>query len=112
MKKIASQLLTQGLLLALLGLLTGFTSMIDPTRPPNVAQLIQTTKTGETMVLSAVFLYSDRKIAIINNIPRQVGDHIGEYIVTSISLYTVELAGPDHSKEVLHIATPIKQQVL
>lgn len=82
----------------------------DPTQPPTVSinTPSSTAPQSSALVLNAVFIYPDSKIAIINKQPVKIGDHINEFIVTSISLNTVELMGPSNRREVLELTTPVK----
>ena len=85
----------------------------DPTRPPNAMKSISNAimTSSNPLTLMAVFIYSKNKFAVINDRLVRVGDHFGEYIVTSIDPYTVRLTGPLNTVDTLLLAAPIKRRV-
>ncbi len=86
-------------------LLLGATSLPDPTRPSNIGN----TLSNQPLALTAIFIYPSYRVAIINGVALKPGDHINEYIVTTIDTYTVELTDPQNNRETLHLLTPIKE---
>lgn len=92
-------------------LLIAAVNLTDPTRPPQVPSTTNTTATPKQLLtVSAIFIYPNYKLAIINSQTVTIGDHINEYIVTTINPDTVELTGPQNSKEVLRLFLPVKQR--
>lgn len=96
--------------IGLLPLLTGLDTMVDPTRPPGViTSPTANTTTAQPLELTAVFIYPSYRMAIIGNQKAMISDHIGEFIVTNILPYTVELTGQQNNKVILQLAAPVKQ---
>lgn len=99
------------LLVALLACwyLTGATPLVDPTRPPDI-RTSDSKKLADTgpLHLSAVFLYPNRRIAIISGQLAKVGDQIGAYTITNIQRDTVELKGSEESPVNLMLLPTIK----
>jgi hypothetical protein len=100
--------LTQWLfILASLFLLT---AMTDPTRPPDV--LLPASSKGVvagSLQLTAIFVYPDRRIAVINGKEVRTGDTINEYTIINIQHDTVELKGSQGNLTVLTLFPQIKQ---
>jgi len=92
----------------LIGILIGAVNQTDPTRPPKLKSTAQGTF-SQPFKLTAIFVYPQYSVAIINGKPVKVGDHIDEFTVTTIRPYTVELTGPQNYKEVLPLVTPVIQ---
>ncbi len=90
----------------LLFFLLGALPTIDPTRPPKVNTNAQATP-SEPYELTAVFLYPQYSIAIINEQTYKVGDKIDEFTITTIHPNTVELTGPQGNKEILQLTEPV-----
>ena len=96
MKNKPDRITLAGSLLAMLSLvfLTGATTLTDPTRPPDI--LIPAAKKlrmAGSMQLTAIFIYPNRRFAVINGQSVSVGDKIGEYTIINIQHDTVELKG-------------------
>jgi hypothetical protein len=104
------QRITQGLLVLLTPFMLGALAMQDPTRPPNVSTNPNAAEVGQPLAVTAIFVYPNRRIAIVNGQNVVVGDHVGELTVTSINQDTVELEGPQHTREVLQLVEPVKQR--
>jgi len=107
------------LLTATLPLLVGFTALPDPTKPPGAtsgasdstdASVAKNQDQQGQPGLTAVFIYAKDKYAIIDGQRVKEGDHLGEYIVTNIRPYTVELTNLKNTQEVLQLARQVKQQ--
>jgi hypothetical protein len=86
--------------------------MVDPTKPPDAylkkEETVVKTTTG-TLVLHAIFTYSGRTVAIINEQAVSMGDQIGDFSVTSIHGNTVELLGKDGKSLTLELTPEVKQ---
>ena len=108
MKKMPNCLLA--MLLICLPCLLGVSSLTDPTRPPGVIFGPQNTASSQPLQLTAVFIYPNYRLAIINDQVALIGDHIGEFTITTISPYAVELTGPQNAKSVLTLTVPLKQE--
>lgn len=80
---------------------------LDPTEPPNANTPQQTA--AQPLVVTAIFIYPAYRVAIINGQSLMVGSHVGEFIVTTINPYTVELSGTQ-GKEVLKLTTSMIKQ--
>lgn len=96
----------------LIWLLMGAVSLRDPTRPPNVTTPGDGTSSEKSQQgdsLTAVFDYPEHQVAIINNQVMRVGDHIGEFTITTITPYTVELTGPNNTRQVLELVSTVKE---
>ena len=91
--------------MVVLPLLLGATAMHDPTEPPGY----QGADAKNPFGLSAIFIYPHRRFAIINGAEMEVGNHLGEYIITTITPNTVELTGNGNTLEVLQLITSVKQ---
>lgn len=114
MKKIISKLLEpidktliQLMILFCALLFIGAIPKVDPTRPPKSASV--SGKSNQPLQLTAIFIYPKYSIAIINGKIVKVGDQIDEFTVTTIRPFTVELNGPQNSKEVLQLITPVRK---
>ncbi len=112
MKNILDRTMLAGWLLAMLSLLflTGATTLTDPTRPPDI--LIPAAKKlliPGSMQLTAVFIYPDRRFAVINGHSVSVGEKIGEYTIINIQHDTVELKGLQDSSKVLTLLPSVKR---
>lgn len=88
--------------------LLGADTLQDPTRPPTYSSTKQAIVGSKQLVLNAIFVYPRDRFAMINNQVFRIGDKIGEFTVTNITPYTVELLGAQNSKEVLQIVQQIK----
>src|SRR5580700_1608209 len=75
---------------------------VDPTKPANYIG-----EAGETnpLALTATFIYPTHQLAIINGTLLKVGDHYGQFTITSITPYSVELKGPQNTREELFLVT-------
>src|SRR3990167_5164008 len=97
------------LLMILLPGWTGAVEMVDPTRPPD---RVLTPAKAQPLTLTAIFIYPHKRIAIINGQAVTMGDRVGEFTITSINTYSVELVGSQNNREMLQLVTiPIKQKV-
>lgn len=95
-----------------LWLCTGASSLTDPTRPPDyVPSKSQSMKITGPMTLTAIFSYSDYKVAIINGERLRVGDKVGDYTIIKIKANGVELIGPNDKVEMLSLLPTVKQEV-
>ncbi len=100
--------------LPVLLMLTGAAKLHDPTRPPNAPNTTSSTNEQANQMgdaVTAIFDYPDYRAAIINNRLVKVGDRIGEFTITSITPYTVELTGTDNSKRQLDIVSAVKERI-
>lgn len=93
-----------------LWLMTGVTVLNDPTRPVDYRVSSLTNETGNHLELTGIFTYPHLRVAIISGKPVTKGDHINEFIVTSIGPDTVELTGPKSNTETLQLITPFKKE--
>lgn len=109
MKKLTKPLLC---LMIAFPLLIGATSRRDPTQPPGALSAPDTITAGQPLDLTAIFVYPHIKIAIINGQVVKAGDHLGEYIITTINEDTVELTGPQNTLEVLRLLTPVSNGLI
>jgi hypothetical protein len=84
--------------------------LVDPTRPPSsmTAADAEQHATGP-LTLFAIFSYSGRALAIINQQTVTVGDEIGDFSVTSIHENTVELINKDQKQLILELAPKVKR---
>ncbi len=102
------------LLLALTAIycLTGAMQLTDPTRPPDAttSDSRSVEATGPLQV-SAVFVYPDRRLALINNQYATVGDQVGSYTVINIQRDTVELKDSHDARVTLNVVPDIKTTV-
>jgi hypothetical protein len=57
----------------------------DPTRPPALAGGRARLAGSTTMVVTAIFISGERRIAIVNDEPVRVGDRIGSHQILEIS---------------------------
>lgn len=92
--------------------LTGAAQLRDPTRPPNV--LLPDSKSIDTsgpLQLSAVFIYPDRRLALINSQYASVGDKVGSYTVINIQRDTVELKDTENAQVRLSVVPDVKSTV-
>lgn len=95
-----------------LALVMGMNTLIDPTRPPNalLPDMGANANYGQSLQLTAIFIYSTYRSAIIGGRYVTIGDQIGEFTITNISPYTVELTSSKNQKEVLQLLPSVKQQ--
>src|SRR3990167_6425642 len=94
---------------ALIGLLLmGFTDVADPTRTPHVSSS-DSTVSVQSFILTAVFIQDGHRVAVVGGQPVQVGDQLGQFIVTAITPYTVELVGSQNERQILQLVTSIKE---
>lgn len=82
--------------------------MVDPTKPPLVLMTPQTLTMNQPLELTAIFIYPKYRFAIINGVIMKPGDKIGEFTITMINPYTVELTGPQGTQQLLQLVIPIK----
>ena len=68
--------------------------LVDPTRPQNSSKTMLTEEQNQDLSLSAIFITSNAKQAIINGKSYAEGQAVLTYKVLSISPYEVELSGP------------------
>ena len=75
-------------------LLTGITQagLKDPTQP---AAFVKSANLNTLYELSAIIIAPDRRIAVINGMPKKIGDAVLEQRIISIEENIVQLAGPD-----------------
>lgn len=100
-----------GLLLP--GLISAASALVDPTQPPVTIyspSLMGGPKSLQTLQVTAIYIYPTHRLAIVNGVPVKTGDHIGEFTITAINPYTVELTGPMDRKEVLKLVVNVKQE--
>lgn len=90
-------------------LLMGATITVDPTRPPDSLSVPGAPVVSQQPVVTAIFTYPTYRLAIVNGRGVKVGDRVGEYIVTTITPFTVELLGSSQTKEILKIVPAVKQ---
>jgi hypothetical protein len=57
----------------------------DPTRPPDALTGDTRRASAPALVVTAVFLSSERRVAIVNDRPVRVGDHIGVHVILEIN---------------------------
>lgn len=111
-KPASGTMLTLLFAVPVLWLLMGAVTLRDPTRPPNVTTPAEGTAaqaSGQGDSLTAIFDYPDHQVAIINNQVMRVGDRIGEFTITAITPYTVELTGPNNTRQVLELVSTVKE---
>ena len=87
--------------------LTSASEFIDPTKPPNYAA--KPNGFLATGALTATYIYPSYSVAIINGTSVKVGQNYGQFTIMSISPYSVELRGPQNSKETMFLVAPVKQ---
>ncbi len=105
------KLIRKGLFCLLLACLLGAsTLMTDPTRPPGTVLTPAGAASQGSLTVNAIFIYPNYRSAIINGQIVMIGDHLGDYTITSITPFAVELSGPQNSQEVLPLVTPVKQE--
>jgi len=83
--------------------------LVDPTRPPDSQFVTKPVNAGQPLSLTAIFIYPNYRLAIINGQPLMVGDHINEFTITAITPFTVELMRSQDSKEVLSLTLTVKR---
>lgn len=86
--------------------------MRDPTQPP--IQFLPAKEGGgpePTYGLTALFIRPNYQAAIINDEILYVGNHLGEYTITSISSNGVELQGSQNNREFLQLVPPVRQEL-
>jgi hypothetical protein len=69
----------------------------DPTRPPATAVNGPAAVRAVLPRVTAVFVSADRRVAIFNDQPVQVGDHVGKYHIEAISAEGVRYSSDGHS---------------
>ena len=89
-------------------LLMGF---VDPTRPADVVETVKTSSVNNPnfFQLTAIYYKKNRSHVIINGEIKVIGDQMGEFTITAITPYTVELMGKENNKIILVINFPVKQ---
>lgn len=93
-------------------MLMGGVELRDPTKPPDAPGVTSVTGSSSAEAsgtVTAIFDYPDHRVAIVDNRVVQQGDRIGEFTITAITPYTVELAGTNNSKQVLELVSTIKK---
>ena len=88
--------------------LMGLTMLPDPTRPPDSMLQPAFINATQAITLTATIVSAHEQVAIMNGTIIRKGDKVGPYIVTSINSNSVELAGPQNSKEVVTITPAVK----
>jgi hypothetical protein len=97
-------------LLVLAPFLMGAVTGHDPTQPPGVSGGEATSPTtGQPLSLTAIFVYPDTNVAIINGQAVKEGDRLGEYIITTINRDNVELIGSQNERDHLQLLIPVKE---
>lgn len=86
------------------------TNMIDPTRPPDIIFSPKSYSSNQPLKVTAIYVHSNYRLAIINGQVVKTGDHLGEFTITTINPYTVELTGSQNNQLVLPLTVTIKQQ--
>jgi hypothetical protein len=112
MKNLKQQTSSLNWLLAIVAmfLLTGAAAIVDPTRPSDNLM-----PAGKSLViegkpkLSAIFIYPNRRMAIINGNLVKIGDKIDSYTIINIQDDTVELNGLLNDSLVLPLLPTIRQ---
>ena len=104
-----------GFLVLLLSCLPPFGSaatLLDPTRPPRavLATLQREGNLPKPLMLTAVFIHPQYRLAIISGQAVKLGGTINGFTVTAITPYTVELLGPSNTKETLTLIEPVKRR--
>jgi hypothetical protein len=79
----------------------GYADLVDPTKPPELNQ------TGN-LVLSAIMISQDNKLAVINGKILHEGDMINDMKVINIAPNTVDLASPDEKLTLVLLTSPAK----
>jgi hypothetical protein len=69
----------------------------DPTRPPASAVNAPASVHVALPRGSAVFISADRRVAIFNDQPVQVGEHVGRYLIEAITAEGVRYSSDGHS---------------
>ena len=93
-----------------LGLL-GAAPYRDPTQPPAFVQgIVQDDKSApSSLILNATYVYPTKQYALINGSLFKKGDQLGQFTIIAITPYSVELEGPQNTKEVLLLFTQVKK---
>lgn len=88
--------------------------LVDPTTPPQIVPTATTAKSVEkptgTMELTAIFIYPGYRLAAISGRIVKLGDKLGEFTITRITHYTVELVDPQNNRQVLKLVTSVKKE--
>lgn len=90
-------------------LLISASTFVDPTKPPNYASTGNSTSVRNNSV-SMIFISPTKREAIINGKVFHEGDQFGQFTITAITPYSVEMTGPQNTKDVLFIATDVKKR--
>jgi hypothetical protein len=90
-------------------LLMGAADRRDPTRPPGFS-LNPADNMGGQQAVEAIFVYRHESLAIIAGQVVRKGDRLNEFTITGIQPYTVELTGPEDTKEILQLVPSIRKE--
>lgn len=85
-------------------------TFVDPTHPANYVPSNNDTNSSSNKTLSMIFVSPTRREAIINGGVFHEGDKFGQFTITVITPYSVEMIGPQNTKEVLFLATDVKKR--
>lgn len=89
---------------------TGIAPIPDPTRPPDYLPTQGVAAgTSQQFKLQAIYIHTNKSQVMLDGRLYQLGDKYGEYTITTIEPYTVELKSTDGQVQLLHLAQPIKQ---
>ena len=80
---------------------TGFADLIDPTKPPDITQ-------AGGLVLSAIMISPDHKLAVINGTIVHEGDTINGMKVTYIAPNSVDLVNAQEKVTLVLLTNPVK----
>jgi MSHA biogenesis protein MshK len=87
-----------------------FAELRDPTRPEGFVDKSTEVRT-DSLELNAIFISSQRKVAVINGQVVKVGDEVSGVKVISIDENSVELEGADNRMTLYLVSTPVKTPV-
>jgi hypothetical protein len=93
--------------IVLFAAVAGADGLKDPTRPP--APVVPAARAAAQITLprvSAVFISSTRRVAIFNDQPVHVGDHIGIYLIREINADGVRYTASGHTAYAPLAASP------
>ncbi len=80
---------------------TGYADLIDPTKPPDISQ-------SGSLVLSAIMISPEHKLAVINGKILHEGDMINGLKIISITTNSVDLASPQEKLTLVLLTSPVK----
>lgn len=97
--------------LILFCLQNGYADLHDPTLPVNY----KSEKTGDSVnvgsfELGLTLVSPDRKVAVINGRPLQMGDEVSGTHIVAIDSNSVRLAGPSGNITLFLVDKPVKQE--